>query len=116
MTDGFVHLPNVLVRCINDCGGYLAVRDGEYVRVDDQDEATRFVSETGGWQASMEAGWGNMPPPGHQPHDRPFGTGGRITCDGSGVGDCTEARAYRNSIVCPGCRASGWRLTQKPSG
>ena len=106
MTDGFIHLPNVLVRCINNCGGYLAARDGEFLRVDNQEAATRFVSETKGWQASMAAGWGNVAPPDHVPHDRPFGIDGSITCDGSGVGDCSEARAYRNAIVCSPCRVA----------
>lgn len=113
----FVHLPNVLVRCINDCGGYLAVREGEFVRVDDEDDATRFTTESKGWQASMEAGWGNVAPPEHKPHHRPFGRDGQIVCDARGVSDCEEARAYKEAIVCLGCRAAGWRLSQEdPSG
>jgi len=77
--------------------------------VEGPDQATRFESETRGWQAAMQAGWANVAPPDHAPHDRPFGPDRTITCDGSGAGDCTEVRAYKNAIVCTGCRASGWK-------
>jgi hypothetical protein len=110
MTAGFVHVPNVLVRCINDCGGYLAVRDGRYARVESQKTATRFDSETKAWQAAMAAGWSDVAPADHIPHDIPFGASGSIRCDGSGVGDCPEARASREAIVCLICRVEGWRV------
>lgn len=106
----YVTLPNILVRCINDCGGYLAVRDGRFARVDSEEDATRFVSETKGWQAAMAAGWGNVAPADHAPHDHPFGANGTIRCDGSGVGDCAQARASREAIVCLFCRVQGWRI------
>jgi hypothetical protein len=116
-SSAFVHLPNVIVRCINDCGGYLAVQDGRYARVDSQEDATRFTSDTKAWQATMAAGWGNVPPPNHVPHDIPFGVSRTLRCDGRGAGDCAEARAYRETIVCLICRVKGWRLPpDDPSG
>lgn len=117
MINAYVCLPNVLVRCVNDCGGYLAKRDGEFARVQGQEDAARFEGESKGWQASMAAGWGNVVPPDHVPHRRLYGPNGRILlCDGGGAGDCEEVRAAKFAIVCPDCRADGWRLTQDPAG
>jgi len=92
-----------LVFCGAGCGAWLSGGTQAWTSSTDRKDAAPFANQDKAWQAAMAAGWANVPLPNHDPHQI-----NRWTCDGSGVGDCSEVRAYKDATVCPACRAGGW--------
>ncbi len=99
----YEHVSFWLVFCGNACGAWLSGEPGAWSSTKNRKYAAAFADQDKAWQAATEAGWVNVPLPGHDPHRVQW-----WTCTGGGAGDCAEVRSYKDATVCPACRDAGW--------